>query len=389
MSILEGVRVIDFTQGFAGPFCTMQLADFGAEVIKIERPGCGDSSRFWGPFHDGQSAYFAMANRMKKSVAVDFQGDEGREALLRLIDSADILVESFKPGLMDKLGFGYEAIHARNPRLVYASISGYGQTGPWALRPAYDNVIQAASGVMDMTGFPEDPPVKAGVSIGDSVAALHCTLGLLTAYFYRLRRGIGQQVDVSMLDSLVSLTESPILFESLLGIEPSRCGNSDPATLVPYDVYACRDGYFSAGLAGDAGWDRFCEAMKREDLLEDPRYRDNAARCRNFATLDPELKAFFADKTRAELGKLLTTFGIPNAPVLSVGEIMDHPQSVDRDMVLSIKDDNIGRYEAIGTPMKMSRTPAVIDRGSPRLGADTQSVLETAGFSGEEIVRLL
>lgn len=376
MNVLDGVKVIDFTQGYAGPFCTLQLADFGAEVIKIEKAGAGDASRYWAPFNDENSCYFAMANRGKKSVALDYQSEAGRNAVEQLIKNADILVESFKPGVMEKLGFGYEAIKNINPEILYASISGFGQSGPLHERPAYDNVIQAASGLMDMTGFPEDAPVKGGVSISDSVAALHGALGILMAYYHKMKTGKGQYIEISMFDSLVSILESPILFRSLQGEDVTRCGNGDPQTLVPYDVYRCKDGYFSAGLAGDAGWDNFCKVMEREELIDDPRFKDNDSRCRNFQLIDPVLVQYFADKTKAELSKIFTEASIPNAQVMTVETVMEHPQIVERNMTVNITDNTIGSYEAVGNPMKLSKTPPCVKNGAPFLGEHTEEILK-------------
>lgn len=381
MNALDGIKVIDFTQGYAGPFCTMQLADFGAEVIKVEKPDTGDPSRYWAPFSGENSCYFAMANRGKKSIALDYQSEAGKAAVEKLVADADIVVESFKPGTMEKLGFGYEALKKINPSILYASISGFGQSGPLSERPAYDNVIQAASGIMDMTGFPQDGPVKCGLSISDSVAALHGALGILMAHYHKCKTGKGQYIEISMFDSLVSIMESPILFQSLKGEKVTRCGNGDPQTLVPYDVYPCKDGYFAAGLAGDSGWDVFCKIMEREELIDDPRFKDNESRCSNYQILDPILKQYFSDKTKSELSRSFTEASIPNAQVMSVNAVMEHPQVVERNMTVTISDNTIGPYEAIGNPMKLNITPPILQSGAPFLGQHTVEVLRKYGWS--------
>lgn len=388
MSILNGVKVIDFTQAYPGPFCTMNLADFGAEVIKVERKDIGDISRYWEPMVDGESGYFASINRNKYSLEVDFKSDKGYETIMRLIEEADILVESSKPGTMEKLGLGYDDVIKVNPEIIYASVSGYGQTGPMKSYPAFDNVIQAMSGIMDMTGFPDMPPLKAGPAISDSMAGLNTMIGILMAYIEKMNTGKGQRIDVSMLDSIVSILESPILFKSMLGEEVTRCGNSDVATLVPYDVYECRDGYFSVGLAGEKGWDKFCQVIDRIDLIDDPRFSTNALRCKNFLEIDSIIRGFMIDKTKYELSEAFSAAKISNAPVMSVEEIMNHQQIKDREMLVEIDDKTVGSYRAVGNPMKLESTPAEIRRGASRLGEDNDYILRKHGYTDKEIDEL-
>jgi CoA:oxalate CoA-transferase len=386
MKALDGVTVIDFTQTYSGPFCTMQLADFGAKVIKIERKGVGDAARFWPPFHDGHSGYFAAVNRNKLSMELDLTSMVGIEIAERLLKSADIVVECFKPGTMEKLGLGYEAVIKYNPEIIYASLSGFGQSGPLKTQPAYDNVIQAMSGLADMTGFPELPPVKAGPAVSDSLAGLNMGLAIVMAYYHKLNTGQGQRIDVAMLDSLFGILESPIMFDSLLDCTVSRCGNNDAATLVPYDAYPCKDGYFAVGLAGESGWDKFTAVMGRPELEEDTRFSSNALRCMNFKVLDPILQSFFIDKTREELQQAFTAVGIPNAPVLSVPEIMTHQQLKDRNMLIEIKDRGVGDYIAMGNPMNMDQSPPTYGKGAPLLGEDTEDILKQYGFAADQII---
>lgn len=385
MKILYGVTVIDFTQTYSGPFSTMQLADFGARVIKVERKNIGDTARYWKPFKNNNSGYFASINRNKFSIEIDTSLPEGIKAVKRLIKEADIVVECFKPGTMEKMGIGYNDVIQYNPEIIYASLSGFGQTGPMKNYPAYDNVIQSISGLMDMTGFPDDVPRKAGPSVSDSFSGLNLALGILMAYYSKLKTGKGQKVDVSMMDTLFGILESPVLFKSLLNEDVTRCGNNDSATLVPYDVYECKDGYFSAGLAGDAGWDKFANVMGMPELIDDPRFENNQLRCKNFALIDPILKSFFINKTKAELELVFSKAGIPNAPVLTIPEIMNNEQLKARNMLININDSGVGEYIGIGNPMKMDITPPTYYKGAPLLGEDTEKVLDDFGFTKEEI----
>ena len=387
MGILKNVKIVDFTQGFPGAFCTLQLADFGADVIKIERKDIGDTARSWEPIVDGNSGFFAAVNRNKSSLAIDYKSDEGYETVKKLIQDADIIVECFKPGTMEKIGFGYEDVIKINSEIIFASLSGYGQTGPMKSNPAYDNVIQSMSGIMDMTGFPDMPPTKAGPAI-DSLAAINTTFGILMAYTHKIRTGKGQRIDVSMLDSVVSILEAPILFKTMLDVDITRCGNNDAATLVPYDVYECKDGYFSAGLAGETGWDRFCKVIERTDLIEDERFKTNELRCKNFLEVDPLIREYMIKKTKAELGKSFSEQKIPNAPVLSVPEVMNHKQIEEREMVVEIDDKTIGKYRAVGNPMKLDQTPAQYLKGASALGEDNIAILKSIGLSDEEIDKL-
>lgn len=388
MSILSGVKVIDLTQAYAGPFCTLQLADFGAIVIKIERKGVGDVSRYWEPIVDGQSGYFASINRNKRSMAIDITSHKGHEIIMRLIKEADIVIESSKPGTMEKLKLSYEDIKKINPEIIYASISGYGQTGTMKSYAAYDNVIQSMSGVMDMTGFPDMPPVKAGPAISESLAGLNATLGVLMAYISKLKTGKGQRVDVSMLDSLMATLESPILMHSMLNKRVTRCGNNDASTLVPYDVYECKDGYFSVGLAGENGWDSFCNIIGKMEYVNDSRFKTNALRCLNFSEIDNIIREFMIGKTKNELTQLFTAENIPNAPVMTVEEIMKHKQIQDREMLVEIEEKTLGKYRVVGNPMKLDRTPACFNKASPRLGEDTDYILSEHGLTDKEIHEL-
>lgn len=385
MRVLEGVKVIDFTQAYSGPFCTMQLADFGARVIKVERNGVGDQSREWSPIENGHSGYYAAINRNKEDLAIDIATPEGRDIILELAKDADIIVENFKVGTLDKMGLGYEEIKKVNPQIIFASLSGFGQTGPLKNLAAYDNVVQSMSGIMEMTGFPDDVPTRVGPAIGDNFTGLNMALAIAMAYYHKLNTGEGQMIDLAMLDTIFGILESPILFYDLLGEKTTRSGNNDAGTLVPYDVYQCKDGYFSAGLASDAAWPKFCETIGMTELTQDPRFVDNELRCKNYDIITPIIAQFFIDKTRAELQEIFSNAGIPCAPVLSVPEVMEHPQIIAREMLIDMVDPGVGPYKALGNPMKMDKTPAQLISGAPLIGQDTESILKELGYSSEQI----
>lgn len=390
MKILEGVKVVDFTQAYSGPFCTLQLADFGARVIKIERRGYGDQAREWTPItENGQSGYFAAINRGKESISLDIASEEGKEVAKKLLKDADIVVENFKVGTLDKLGLGYEEIKKFNPEVIFASITGYGQNGPWAKLAAYDNVIQAMCGMMEMTGFPDDVPTKVGPAIGDNFTGLYAALGIVLAYYNKLNTGKGQRIDVAMNDALFSMLEGPILTKVLLNEEQTRCGNTDP-TLCPYDVYPCKDGYFSAGLAAGSHkeWERFCNAMGMPELLEDERFATNELRLQNYDIVTPIIKDYMKDKTKAELTETFNAYKIPCSPVNTIPELMNSPQLKARNMLVPIHDEGIGDYIATANPMFLSETPAVIKDGAPMMGRDTDKILKELGYTAEDIDRL-
>lgn len=389
MKALEGMIVVDFTQAYSGPFCTMQLADFGATVIKIERPGVGDQSREWSPIKDGYSGYYAAINRNKKGISLDVSTPEGLEVAKKLLAKADVLVENFKVGTLDKMGLSYEEVKAINPGIIYASITGFGQDGPLRDVPAYDNVIQAMTGLQDMTGYPEDPGVRCGPAIGDSLTGLYMAYAILMAYRHKNHTGVGEKIDIAMFDTIFSILEPHIMAKTLTNYDNVRGGCSDRETLMPYDVYKCKDGYFSCGLASDNGWLEFCQATDLMKLYDDPRYATNALRCEQYDVLTPIVAEFFIDKTRDELDDIFSKAGIPNAPVLTVPEAMNNEQLIARGMIVEIDDPGVGKYKAQGNPMRMDRTPATYEAGAPTLGQHTQEILQSvAGYTENEIAAL-
>ncbi len=387
MKVLEGVTVIDFTQAYSGPFCTMQLADFGARVIKIERNKYGDQSRFWAPINEaGESGYYAAFNRGKEGITLNIGTPEGLEIAKKLIAKADIMLENFSVGSMEKKGLGYEEVKKINPEIIYGSISGYGQNTTWRKLPAYDNVIQAQTGLMEMTGDADGVPTKVGVSVGDNYTGLEMSLAVTMAYYNKLKTGKGQYIDIAMYDTLFGIMESPILTYELEGEEITRCGNTDP-TLFPYDVYPCKDGYFSPGVAAGSKkeWTAFCNAIGMPELLENERWMSNDNRIEDYDELTAKVLPFFADKTKAELKEIFNEYKIPNAPVNTIPELLEDPQLEAREMLIEMDDPAVGKYKATGNPMKLSLTPAVIDTPAPLLGQHTDAVLAELGYAEDQI----
>lgn len=387
---LDGLRVLDLSRVLSGPFCSMWLADLGAEVVKIERPGEGDDTRAFGPpFLEGESAYFMSINRGKKSVTLDMKHKAARDILWRLVARSDVLVENFRPGALARLGFTEEALRARNPRLIVASISGYGQTGlaEHVEKPGYDLVIQGLSGLASLTGAPDGPPFKVGTSIADITAGMLCLVGVLTALYARERTGRGQSVDVSMLDGTVSLLtfQAGIYFAS--GKTPARMGNAHP-TICPYEAFRASDGWFNLACGNDALFRAFCEAAHLPELARDPLFATNSHRVSNRARLIPALAALFATAPVQRWLDLCERAGVPAGPILGVDGALAHPQLRARDMLVEMAHPRAGQVTLLGTPIHFSETPAGPMSPPPTLGEHTEVVLAELGFSAEEIASL-
>src|SRR5215510_413879 len=302
MPPLDGVRVIDLTRVVAGPFCTMMLGDMGAEVLKIEEPRHGDDSRGWGPFINGCGSFFFELNRSKKSVAIDLKTAGGAAALRQLVQTADVLIENFRPGSLSELGFDYASASALNPRLIYCSIAGYGQTGPDAQLPGYDAVIQGEAGIMDMTGFPDGDPTRVGVAITDYLAGLYASQGILLALYERRTSGLGQHVDIALFDAMLSVLRLPASVLLATGRTPTRVGN-DHLSIAPYEPLRAKDGLIIVAVANPRLWVRFCEAIGRDDLRDDPRFRTNADRVQHRDELKAEIERTFAELTVDEIAR--------------------------------------------------------------------------------------
>jgi crotonobetainyl-CoA:carnitine CoA-transferase CaiB-like acyl-CoA transferase len=369
---LHGVTVIDFTRVLAGPLCTMLLGDMGAEVIKIEDPRHGDDTRAWAPFVGGWSTYFLSVNRNKKSVALDLKSDEGRALLTDLIRSADVLVENFRPGTLDRLGFGPDQARAINPRLIYCSISGYGATGPRRDEPGYDMVIQGESGLMDVTGFPETGPTKVGVAITDCFAALYAVQGILLAHITRARTGQGQFLDIALLDSAVSVLGLPIGIVGATGKSPGRLGNEHPS-LAPYEPYPARDGFVVVAVANPRLWSRFCAAIGAEALEHDPRFATNSARLEHRSALNDAIREAFATQTVDALIERLTAAGVPCGRVRTIEDVLADPQLAAREMLLDMPTGE-RPVKVPGNPIKLSGLPALASAPPPALGEHTDAV---------------
>ncbi|MGV8982214.1 CaiB/BaiF CoA transferase family protein [Clostridium sp.] len=382
MKVLDGVKVIDFTHAYAGPFCTLNLADFGAEVIKIEK-STGDQARFWGPFKNNYSGYYASFNRGKKSITLDITSEEGKKIIFDLVKNSDIVCSNFKTGTLEKYGIGYDEMKKIKPDIIYATISGFGNEGALSKLPAYDNVIQAMSGIMDVTGFPDGIPTKIGPAIGDSFAGLILLLGVTIAYYNKLNTGKGQKVDVTMLGSLFSMLEKPILEYTSLSNKLCRMGNFNPYK-GPNDTYKVKCGFVTIGVNSEEMWVTFCNVIG-SGLINDIRFRDNNSRVKNQKELKEIIEKHFESKTKEEVTEQLESLGIPCAPVLNIKEAFNNPQLKARDMIVELDDPGTGKIKLVGNPIKLSKTPPEIKKPSPLLGQDTVEILESMGYSSEEI----
>ncbi len=373
---LSGLRVIDFTRVLAGPMCTMLLGDMGAEVIKIEDPAHGDETREWAPFVGGWSTYYLSVNRNKKSVAIDLKSEEGKRLLEDLIGSADVLVENFRPGTLERLGFGPERARAMNERLIYCSISGYGTTGPRRDLPGYDMVIQGESGLMDVTGFPETGPTKVGVAITDCIAALYAVQGILLAHISRSQTGKGQFLDLALLDSAFSVLGMPAGIVAASGCSPGRRGNEHPS-LAPYAPFPARDGQVIVAVANPRLWSRFCAAIGAGHLEHDPRFATNDARLANRGSLNDAIRALFANEDVDALIERLSAAGVPCGRVRTIEEVLADAQLAARRMFVDIATSD-GPVKMPGNPIRLSDLAALPNTAPPALGQHTKEISDRA-----------
>ena len=386
MGALTDIRVIDLTRVLAGPFTTMTLGDLGAEVIKVE-PFGGDEARGFGPFKEDVSGYFENVNRGKKSIAIDLKHPAGRDILLGLIEKSDVLVENFRPGVMKKLGLDYETLRSQFPGLIYAACSGFGQTGPYARRGAYDMIIQGMGGIVSITGEPDRPPVRVGVSIGDIAAALYSCIGILTALFTRTQTGMGQMVDIGMLDCQVALLENAIARFDMTGTVPEPLGARHPS-ITPFQAVETRDGWIMIAAGNNVLWRRLCEVIDREDLVDDERFKDNNLRTEHHAELHTELSEVFKERTTEVWLKMLDSAEIPCGPIQNIQQVVEDPQVLARDMIVRILHPIAGPLRMAGSPLKLSDTPPEITRHAPALGEHTDQVLQSLlGSSPGDVAR--
>ena len=374
--LLEGVRVLDLTRVLAGPYASMILADLGAEVIKVELPGKGDEARDFGPFLKGESAYFMSVNRGKKSVAIDLHKSRGRKLVQQLASRCDVFIENFRPGSMERFGLDYKTLGSLCPRLVYVSISGFGQTGPYARLPAYDVVIQAMGGIASITGNPESPPVRVGSSIADLNAALFGNIGLLAALIHARETGKGQHLDISMLDCQVALLENAIARYFVTGEVPGPLGSRHPA-ITPFQFFKAQDGYIVIAAGNDKLWGRLCETLGRPELISDPRFRSNSKRTENHADLEVLLSRSLEERTVAEWTDLLAAAGVPCGPIHNVEQLISDPQVQDRRMIVELAHPLAGELAMPNSPLRFSSTPVELNLPAPVLGQHTDEVLQS------------
>ncbi|MDH3263109.1 MAG: CoA transferase [Paracoccaceae bacterium] len=374
---LDGITVLDLTHVLAGPFASATLGDLGARIIKVERPGTGDDTRAFPPFKEGESGYFATLNHGKLSIALDLKAEGDRAIFERLMAKADVVLENFRPGTMERLGYGWETLHARHPRLIYGAVSGFGHTGPEAMKPAYDMVVQARGGVMSITGEEGGPPVRVGASVGDIAAGMYLAEGVLAALFQRERTGEGAKIDVAMLDSQLAILEHAVAIASVTGKAPGPTGARHP-TITPFSTFRAADGFFVIAAGNDALFRKLCAALGLGALAHDPRFTTNAARCENVHVLKRLIEGVTLSQARDHWIAVLEAAGVPTGRVQNVVEALADPQLLARNMVLAVEAPP-GRpgFVAAGNPIKMSTLAEAAARpAAPSLDGDRQAVLD-------------
>ena len=374
---LSDVIVIDLSRVFAGPYCTMMLGDMGATVIKVEQPGKGDDTRHFGPpYIAGESAYYLGLNRNKQSITIDFNDPDQKQRLLELISNATVLVENFRPGTLERQGLGYEALRAINPGLIYCSISGYGQNGPYAARPGYDFVAQAEAGIMAVTGEIDGEPQRVGSPVADNTAGMFACMSILAALYVRKTTGKGQHIDISLFEAAVSLLGNVSANHLISGEEAPRLGNSHP-NIVPYQAFRTSNGYIVVSCGNDRLYQVFCRLLGREELATDPRFATNPLRVRNRDELIPILQEVFLERETDEWLEKLRAVGIPCGPINTVSQVYTDEQLRARDFIWECEHPTAGRIKLSGSPIHLSETPTRLYKAPPLLGEDNEKILKT------------
>jgi CoA:oxalate CoA-transferase len=377
---LSGITVVDLSRILAGPYCTFLMAELGARVIKVEPPGKGDDAREYGPFKNGVSTYFSSINRGKESIALDLKAEADRRILDALLERADVIVENFRPGTMEKLGYGWETLHARHPRLIYASASGFGHTGPSSKEPAYDMVVQGLGGIMSITGHPGQPPVRIGMSIGDIGAGLYTTVAVNAALLHRERTGEATKVDIAMFDCQLALLENAIMRYTVTGEVPGPLGARHPS-ITPFEAFATATGSIIIAAGNDALYQKLCAAIGRPDLAADPSYRTNDLRNRNEPALKAEIERELKKKPADAWLEIISKGGVPCGPINTVDRALAHPQVEARNMLITVEDPKAGTLKLAGNPLKLSAFPDPPTRPpAPALDADRAKLRQELGI---------
>lgn len=383
-SALENVKVVDLTRTLAGPFCTQMMGDMGAEVVKIEEPERGDETRGWTPFWNDVSTQFLSFNRNKRSLSVNLKEREGVDVVLGLAAKADVMVESFRTGALDRMGLGYEAVRKLNPGIVYCSISGYGRTGPLADLPGYDLIIQAYSGLMDLTGDPDGAPMRVGFSLVDLFTGMMAYGCILTALRYRDKTGKGQWIDTSLLDGQVSTLSYHATGYLASGDEPHRMGSAHPS-LVPYQSFPASDGFFILGCGNQGLWERMCHSINRPELIDDPRFSTNTERVAYRAECVEALSRIFRTKSVNYWVKVISDAGVPCGPINRVSQVLNDPQVHDRKMMIDMPHPEVPNLQVPGSPLKLMATPPTFRRYPPQLGEHNDEILGETGYTQDQI----
>ncbi len=390
LQALADLKVLDLSRVLAMPYCSMMLGDLGAEIIRVERPGVGDETRHWGPPWAGElSAYYLCTNRNKKAITVDLKKKEGQEIIRQLARRSDILLENFLPGDLAKMNLGYEDLKAINPKIIYASVTGYGQTGPYRDQPGFDFILQAQGGLMSIIGEEDGPPMKVGVAIVDITAGLFVCSAILAAIHHREKTGQGQHIDMALLDAQVAWLANQASNYLVSGRVPRRMGNAHP-NIVPYETFKAKDGtYIALGVGNDNQWKKFCKIAQIEHLMDDPQYVTNPKRVENRKKLVPLLQEVFLRNDSGEWLRLLGEAEIPVGPINTIDRVFSNPQVLARQMLVEMRHPKIGKVKVVGSPLKLSETPVQYRIPPPLLGEHTEEVLrDVLGYDKETIARL-